>query len=205
MLSIGSLLAVVITLLPVVGLNKERLTPYIQDPFAVGNLQANVSWSYTECGWGIIYLIGIWVAAAMIRKDFRKGMIVLCLLQVMIIQVTVLHFTPKIEAYSQGAAIDYFKRFEGKDVYVQPLGYKSYANLFYTQKTAATDSNYYTYKLDSKGSQKEPIPNEAWLIGGKTDKPVYFISKIQDSAKYAKLPELIVTGSSNGFVFYKKK
>ncbi len=205
LLSIGSLLAVVITLLPVVGLNKERLTPYIQDPFAVGNLQANVSWSYTECGWGIIYLIGIWVAAAMIRKDFRKGMIVLCLLQVMIIQVTVLHFTPKIEAYSQGAAIDYFKRFEGKDVYVQPLGYKSYANLFYTQKTAATDSNYYTYKLDSKGSQKEPIPNEAWLIGGKTDKPVYFISKIQDSAKYAKLPELIVTGSSNGFVFYKKK
>ena len=205
LLTIGSLLALVITCLPLVGLNEDKLIPYINDKFAVGNLRADVPWSYAECLWGIIYLAGIWVAAALIRKDFRKGMLVLCILQVMIIQVTVLHFTPKIEAYSQRAAIDYFKSMEGKNVYVQPLGYKSYANLFYTQKTAATDSNYYTYKQDDKRMEKVPIANEAWLISGKTDKPVYFISKVQDSSKYAALPELTVTGSSNGFVFYKKK
>jgi hypothetical protein len=205
LLTIGSLLAIVITCLPLVGLNKDKLIPYINDKFAVGNLRANVAWSYTECLWGLLYLVGIWVAASVIRKNFRKGMILLCVLQVMIIQVTVLHFTPKIEAYSQRAAIDYFKSMEGKDVYVQPLGYKSYANLFYTQKTAATDSNYYTYKQDDKRMEKVPIANEAWLISGKTDKPVYFISKVQDSDKYAAFPEMMVTGSSNGFVFYKKK
>ncbi len=122
LLFIGSLLAVVIAALPVVGMNKEKLIPYIHDPFAVANLNANVPWSYAECAWGIIYLLGLWVAVFMMNKNFRKGMITLCIIQVVIIQVTVLHFTPKIEAYSQGAAIDYFKSFEGKDVYVQPAG-----------------------------------------------------------------------------------
>ena len=124
--------------------------------------------------------------------------------QLVIIQVTILHFTPKIEAYSQNAEINYFKSFAGLDVYVQPLGYKSYANLFYTDKTPNRDTTYNSFRTDREGRRLEPIPNEHWLLFGKTDRPVYCICKIQDSAKYTQRPMLTVTGSKNGYVFLKR-
>lgn len=190
MLFIGTIFALLITLLPVVGINKEKLIPYIDDPFAVGNLQANVPWSYSECLWGLLYLIAIWVCAFVIRKNFKKGMIALCIVQLIIIQVTVIHFTPKIEAYSQRAAIEYFQSFKGKDVYVQVLGYKSYAHLFYTQKQPSTNPNYH---------------NEQWLLAGPVDKPTYFICKITEADRFRAMPTLQEIGGKNGFVFFKRK
>ncbi|HXS37883.1 MAG TPA: glycosyltransferase family 39 protein [Flavipsychrobacter sp.] len=190
LLVIGSLVAIAITALPLVGIYKEKLIPYINDPFAVGNLQANVPWSYSECLWGIVYLIGIWVAVLLMKKSFRRGMIILCVLQILIIEVTVIHFTPKIEAYSQRAAIEYFQSFQGKNVYVHVLGYKSYAQLFYTQKQPSTNPNYY---------------NEQWLLTGKVDKPTYFICKIMNADKYKAMPQLQEIGEKNGFAFFKRR
>jgi hypothetical protein len=206
LLFFGSLLAIVIAALPLVGIYKDKLVRLIDDPFAVGNLQANVPWSYAECAWGIIYLIGIWVAVAMMKKNFQRGMIVLCVLQLVIIEVTVLHFTPKIEAISQRAAIEYFESFKDKDVYVHPLGYKSYAHLFYTDKKPSLNPNY-TIKggVDSAGNSYPPKVNEQWLLTGKLDKPAYFICKIMDEKKYDTMPQLQKTGSKNGFVFYMRK
>jgi 4-amino-4-deoxy-L-arabinose transferase-like glycosyltransferase len=204
LLFIGSLIAIIITALPLAGIYKEKLIPFIQDPFAVANFNANVSWSYTECAWGIIYLLGIWVAVILMNRNFRKGMTLLCLIQVIIIQVTVLHFTPKIEASTQRAAIDYFKSFAGQDVYVHPLNYMSYANLFYAEKRPATDSNYRHNKTDKKGRDLQPEANEHWLLYGKVDKPVYFICKIQDTQKFDTLKNLKQIGGSNGFVFLKR-
>jgi len=205
MLVIGSLLAVLITVLPIIGIDKEKLIPYIHDPFAVANLAAPVSWSYSECAWGIMYLSGIWISVLMMNKNFRNGMIALCILQIVIIQVTVLHFTPKIEAYTQGAAINYFEGFQGKDVYVHSLGYKSYANLFYTNKLPSSNTNYQAVRVDKKGRELQPEANEKWLLYGNVDKPVYFICKIQDSVKFAKVPTLVGIGSNDGFVFFKRK
>ncbi len=201
----GTIVALLITLLPVIGINKQKLIPYIQDPFAVGNFAADVSWSYTESIWGILYLLGIWIAVYAMKKDFVKGMMALCIIQLVTIQVTVLHFTPKIEAYSQRAAIEYFKSVKGKDVYMRPLGYMSYAHLFYTQKLPATDSNYYSFRLDSKGRKIAPIANQDWLLNGVLDKPAYFICKIQSKARFAALPQLEFIGEKNGFVFFKRK
>lgn len=187
---IGVVLAIAITCLPLVGLNKDILIPLIDDPFAVGNLQANVHWSIAEISWGLIYLAGIITAVVLMRKEFRKGVLVLCAVQVITIQVTVLHFTPKIEAISQRAAIEYFQSFIGKDVYVHVLGYKSYAHLFYTQKQPQTNNNY---------------DNEEWLLTGNIDKPAYFICKVMEADKYRSMPQLEETGSKNGFVFFKRK
>lgn len=201
---IGSLVAILITALPLAGIFKQKLIPYINDPFAVANFDANVSWSYVECLWGITYLVGIWVAIYLMRKNFRKGMILLCAVQLIVIEATVLHFTPKVEAFTQRAAIDYFQSFQGKDVYVQPLNYKSYANLFYAEKRPFTDSNYRHYRKDKAG-HATPEPNEQWLLHGQIDKPAYFICKIQDTGKYVTLPELQKIGGSNGFMFFRRK
>lgn len=201
--SVGSILALLITILPVVGINKDKLVPFIADKFAVGNLQANVQWSYFECLWGLAYLIGLWVAIGYLKRNTGKGLLLLVGVQVMMIQVTILHFTPKIEGYTQRAAIDFFESVAGKDVYVQPLGYRSYANLFYTRKNASTNPEYIYYRTDEKG-RKTPEANSHWLLYGKTDKPTYFICKINDSAEYAAKPQLKMLHSKNGFVFFKK-
>ena len=191
----GSLLGLLIMLLPVVGIYKQVLIPYIQDPFAVGNLQANVPWSYWECIWGGGYLVAIWIIILTIDRDFRKGIIALCAVQLVMIQVTVLHFTPKIEAYSQNAAIEFYKSFEGKDVYVHTLGFKSYAYLFYARKQPFASPQYiHDGQID-----------EQWLLTGKLDHPAYFVAKIQDAKQYMNLPQLEKTGEKNGFVFFRRK
>lgn len=190
LLVVGSLLGIAIAALPFVGIYKQKLIPYIEDKFAVGNLQAAVSWHWTEALWGLLYLVGIWVAVVLMRRNFRKGMIVLCAVQVLIIQVTVLHFTPKIEAYSQRAAIDFFKSLRGQDVYVQVLGYKSYAHLYYTEKQPPQNKNYY---------------NEDWLLNGPVDKPTYFVCKNIAADQYRIHPNLQLIGEQNGFVFFRRK
>jgi hypothetical protein len=205
LITIGSIVALLIAALPLVGLNKQKLIPLMEDPFAAGNLAANISWSSLECIWGILYLIGIWIAVMFMRKNFRNGMIALCLCQIIIIQVAVIHFTPKVEGYTQRAAIEYFQSFAGKDVYLKPLDYMSYAHLFYSGKTASQNQNYYTYKHNNKGEATSQEANEGWLLSGNIDKPTYFICKIQDKQKYLAMPQLEQTGEKNGFAFFRRK
>lgn len=187
----GVLLALVITLLPIVGLKKEKLISLFDDDFAVANLQAPVHWSYAECLYGILYLVGIIIAVIWIRKSFQKGILFLFGLQFLVIQVTLYHFVPKVEAYSQNAAVEFYKSFAGKDVYLQPLGFVSYGYLFYSQKMPSTNPEYYKTKKD-------------WMIHGKVDKPCYFIAKITSEKELSAEPNLQKIGSKNGYVFYRR-
>jgi hypothetical protein len=205
LLIIGSLLGIVITAIPLVGLYKDRIIPYIQDPFAAGNLQAAVSWHWAECLIGALYLVGIWVAVLLMKKHFKKGIMGLCAIQILMIQVTMLHFTPKVEAYSQRAAIEYFQAFAGKDVYVQVLGYKSYAHLFYSRKDKSTNPAYYRTAISAVGSSPVVEPNEDWLLYGQVDKPTYFVCKVSDAKAWRTVPMLEELGGRNGFVFFRRR
>lgn len=187
---IGILWALLLIALPIIGMYKGKLYPYIKDPFAVGNFQAQVNWSMLESCWGVILLIGMIIVVWNLKNNFRKSIGLLVCIQVVLIQITILHFTPKVEAFSQRAAIDYFKTFQGKEVYVQVLGYKSYAHLFYTQKKPPKNLN--SYHTD-------------WLLHGAVDLPTYFICKNIGAADYLKMPELEKIGEENGFVFFKRK
>ncbi len=201
---VGTLFGLLITLLPLVAMNKELIIPYIADPFAVANFRADVTWSYAACIPGIIYLASIFTTGRLLKKNPVRAIMISAGVHIIVIQSVMLYFTPRIEGYSQRAAINYFERFKGQDVYVHPLGYKSYANLFYTDKQPGGATAYKGMRRDKTG-RETPQPNEEWLIHGQTDKPAYFISKIQDSTKYNQIPELEQTGSSNGFIFFKKR
>lgn len=190
-LFIGLVLGIAISLLPLVGIYKADLIPHIGDKFARANLQADVPFSFGEMAYGIIYAILVVVAAVMLfNKKVKQGLLFLFVSTILMIQVTVVHFVPKVERFSQGAAIEYFESFVGKDVYVQPLSYHSYAHLYYTKKKPPTNPDY--YKKD-------------WLLEGPVDKPTYFICRIQDSDPWRAHPNLEVIGEKNGFVFFKRK
>jgi len=188
-LIVGIIWSIVLIALPLIGLFKDRFTPYIEDPFAVGNLEAQVNWSYFELIPGLIYLMLLIIIFIKLRRNTIFALGILLISQLLIIPVTILHFTPKIEAISQRAAIEFYSSFQGKQVLIKPLGFKSYAHLFYAKKSASVPS----------------ATDEDQLIHEPNSFPVYFISKIQDKPRYDTFPQLEVLGSKNGFVFYKKK
>jgi hypothetical protein len=98
--------------------------------------------------------------------------------------------TPKIEMLTQQAAIEFYQRLQGKDVYVTTLGFKSYAHFFYSDEQPWTNIN---------------CTNEDWLLKGDIDKPVYFVCKINHADEYEKqYPQLKELYRKNGFVFLER-
>ena len=172
-------------------MNIKVLIPYVNDKFAQGNMEAEVYWSGFESLIGIILAGLVFISL----KWFKEGKTLKAAVSLFSGTGFTIFFAaaiiaPKIERYSQGASIDFLKSKIGEDCYVQVLGYKSYAHLFYTQKQIPRNVNSY---------------NTDWLISGQIDKPVYFVSKIDRPENFENRPTLKELYRKNGFVFIKRE
>ena len=106
------------------------------------------------------------------------------------ITLTLWFLIGRIEGISQDAAMRFFERAEGQNVYVRTYGYHSYGPYFYTKKPAVTNPNQY---------------NDEWLLRGRIDKDVLFIRKASEEPTLLdSLPDVRKTGAENGFVFYRR-
>jgi hypothetical protein len=99
---------------------------------------------------------------------------------------------PKIEPFTQGAPIEFYKSLQKKECYVQPLGFKSYAHFFYTQRPENASSEH--LKLSGDDYQK-------WLLKGDIDLPAYFVCKKGNTKEYINIPGMIKLYEKNGYVF----
>ncbi len=180
---IGCTMAIALTAVPLVGQYATQIIPYIKDDFAVANLQAKVTWNGWEQYIGLSYLVGVVVLVWQHKIKELYLLTAICLFLYSAIVVR------KIEGYSQRAAISFYESLKGQDVYVEPIGFKSYAQLFYFQK-----------------QPNQPLRTEAYLLNEPhLDKPAYFVMKITaDSATKAN-PNLQLIKEENGFLFYKRK
>ncbi|WP_143305558.1 ArnT family glycosyltransferase [Chitinophaga vietnamensis] len=187
---LGALIALLLLAVPIIGMNVKRLIPYVKDQFAQGNLAANVVWTGWEGAVGIIMVITLIAGLILLRKRnywnaawtyFGGTAIVIFLAAAVIV--------PKVERYSQGAAIDFFEERQGENCYVTVLGYWSYAPFFYTMKEKPTNPNSY---------------DEKWLLAGDIDKPVYFVTKVDRVNDYAQYKDIKELYRKNGFVFLKR-
>lgn len=193
---IGSILAVAITLLPILGINLDAIAPYVKDQFALGNFHANVRWSYAELSFGIILFILIFLSSRLLRnKQIEKACFLLFATLSLYISVVVIHFTPKIEGYSQNAAIRFYESKVGEDCYIQVFGFKSYAHLFYSKKQIPSGAI-----LNIKQEDRAK-----WKLRGNIDKPVYFLTKNTHPSLENERYGIVKTGEKNGFVFYERR
>ncbi|RRA98821.1 ArnT family glycosyltransferase [Larkinella rosea] len=187
---IGGVLGLLITALPLVGMHAAELTPYIKDPFAVANLSAPVEWQGWEWAIGTAYGLVI-LALLVVRKNRPVGsMVTLFLATPVLLWFVLPAIIPKIERYTQGAVIDFYEAKQGQDIYIEPIGYKSYAHLFYFRKPPPTNPNSY---------------NEDWLINGPVDKPAFFVTRNFNLDQYRYNPNLEIIREEAGFVFLRRK
>jgi len=157
------------------------------DPFTLGALTAQVHWSRFDWVVGLFLIVGVAYASIQILKRETKGMLILHIISVLFISATLYIFTSRIEAYSQRAAIKFYESLKDEDVYVNTLGFKSYAHLFYTEKMPP----------DNPESD-----NMDWLMSDELDKDAYFVIKVNKRDAYLeRYPELEVLYEKNGFVF----
>lgn len=193
-LALGFVMGIVITAIPIFGLFKAKFIPLIKDQFAVANLQANVHWSGGEVIFGILYLLAVILGIVWLTKKlWLKGFVTIFGSNIIVIYLILQLFVPKIEQYTQGAPIAFYESLQDKDCYVHVLGFKSYADLFYTKKR---------YEQSSASKGIDPKDWEGWLLNGKIDKPAYFLAK--SHKKWRDHPNLRVIEDRNGFVFLRR-
>jgi 4-amino-4-deoxy-L-arabinose transferase-like glycosyltransferase len=178
---VGLLLAAVLTAVPLIGQNAGLIAPYIKDVFVQGNLQAPVYWA----GWE--FLIGAAFAAAVIYYLFTKKLHSLMAASLVTIMAYMAIVVPKIEGYTQATVIDFYVAKAGQKVYIETIGFKSYAHLLYFQKPAGG-----------------PTGDEL-MATKKLDRPAYIVMKadVKEELKYH--PNLILLKEENGFLFYKHR
>ena len=102
------------------GMDIDSIRPlFAQDPFAMPNLDADVTWT----GWET--LAGIWLAGILAfslcwlaGRDVRWGILTLFSGTALFVTLTLMFFINKIEGYSQRAAIEFFEERQGRTCYV---------------------------------------------------------------------------------------
>jgi len=183
----GTIFSFILFAVPLVFNNKEIVLPYITDPFAAACLNTYVNWSNLDYLAGLIYYISLIVAVIIIsRKRIFAGVMILFYATAFCLFFYLASVVPKIEKYTQAPAVNFYESLKGKDVYVRPVGFKSYAHFYYFGKMPRVVNE----------------PDENRLLYGKIDKPAYFVAKVTKRDFFDKIPECKLIGQEGGFLFY---
>jgi hypothetical protein len=175
----------------------DRFKPYllqpgkVKDQFARANLNAQVEWSGWEKLPGVLLLAGIIIFVLRANKNIRGALVALFITSLIGINLTILLITPKVEPYSQGAAIEFYESKQGQNVLVEPLRFKSYAHLFYTMRPPQFTRS---------------LADSIKRFNTHQELPVFYVGKIQNREENEReMPYLQFLYEKNGFVFYQRK
>ncbi|QQR85354.1 MAG: glycosyltransferase family 39 protein [Flavobacteriales bacterium] len=201
---LGNIVAVVVIVLPFAAMHIERFKPlFAADPFALGNLEADVHWTGLEALAGLV-LFGSLTAAHFLhqRARYRQSILVTFGGVVVFIWATLFFFINNIEGYSQRAAVEFFqghtegfsvsridklpKSHPGEPCWLLTKGYKSYVPEFY-------------------GRIKEAQPPEDVLYHGAIERPVYLSCKVTHVHEVEAIGTFTEVARKNGFVFYIRR
>jgi 4-amino-4-deoxy-L-arabinose transferase-like glycosyltransferase len=199
--AIGFSWAALFLALPIVGLMiaNNQLDParLAADPLVRATLTARVGWSPVDLIVGVAYLVAVLVAlAALARQNAERFALILFVATAIIVPLALARIASKIEGYTQATPIAFYESLRGCDCYVAPLGFKSYAHLFYVRTTP---------ERSARAPGIAPDRYEGWLLSGPIDRPAYFVSKLDKADRWRDQPGIEVIGERNGFVFFRRE
>jgi 4-amino-4-deoxy-L-arabinose transferase-like glycosyltransferase len=189
---------------------------WIKDPFAEASFKAGANWY----GWE--WIIGVMMFALTIygmwqyrKQQIPKSIYSMTIGGVVIITLACMLIVPRVENYTQNAAIEFWKSKAGQHVYVETLGYKSYAHFFYaeTKPDAVWLARFKQFLITQEETAKNTIigPEELrrrkhnWICTGDIDRPAYFICKnTYEAQALVDCPDLKKIGEKNGYIFWER-
>jgi 4-amino-4-deoxy-L-arabinose transferase-like glycosyltransferase len=158
-------------------------------PFAREALQRDVHWSGYEWIIGMFLMLGVIISSIQILRRNVSGLLILHLAVLLFSTASIYTFTERIEGYTQRSAIKFFQGLRGQDVYVNALGYKSFAHLFYFDKLPSTED-------DSRDR----------LMNDDLNRDAYFVMRVDKKESFLEsYPELEVLYEKDGYVFTVKR
>lgn len=187
---IGNVLAIVVVSLPFVMQHTDLFVNAIKDPFVRASFNVEVPWNGLEGLGGLILIVGLLIAHVLFSKArYQRGLIMLLTSTTLFTSITLLLLVPRIERYTQGPAIDFFKEHANERAYCTTKHYDSYADRFYSRKQPHNDPNL----ASTEYLMKQPI-----------DRPVYVVCKTEDEQAVSEVPGFRKIGSKGGYSFFVK-
>lgn len=181
---IGLLLSSILTLLPLIEQYKTKIIPLIKDTFVVNSLQIESPWEGHEFVIGLLFsIVLVFSVVLILQKRIATALKLIFIGNSFLIPLYLFIVAPKIERYSQGPAISFFKEMADKDIYIETLGHKSYAQYFYANTKF-----------------RNPTIDE--LLNNQQNKEVWFVAK--SNAEFPN-DKLEVIKRQGGFILLKKK
>lgn len=193
LLGMTLLLGTAFTLGGMLNVLKPHLLPLLkQDIFAHAMLSKEVAERPWEPLIGLMFMAGAGTALLLLRKsDVEKGIPLLfgtTFITVWLIGVVI---APKIEQYTQGDLVQFYRERSTEHCYLRPLHFHSYAHLFYGEATPDLDPN--SYEVN-------------WLALEAVDRPVYFIARNRDIHKvHYWFPHIQVTEERGPWVIMQRE
>lgn len=187
----GFLFSFLLAALPFVVTHQQFILPYLKDEFAKASLQVHVHWSGFESLTGVGYFMLVMISVYLFskRKNWR-ALLLLFYSTATCLFIYLITVVPKIEQYSQGPAIRFYETLAGKNVYVWPIGFKSYAQYFYAKKPE--EPKYGNNEVD-------------FLLTGSITRPAYFVVKITEKNFENRCKDCTLIKQEGGFKFYKRE
>ncbi|HLP94366.1 MAG TPA: hypothetical protein VK168_10040, partial [Saprospiraceae bacterium] len=188
---IGVLLGTVVAVLPWLGTHLDSIRPlFAKDPFAMANLDADVAWEWWQGLPGAVLAFGSILGGIYWARKQAWFTAKYVLAGGAVFTGGALLFTVcNIEGYSQRAAIEFYETKASQDCIIKPVGFKSYAHLFY-------------------GNKQDPGPDKTvddlpGMYYKKPPKPTYFVAKINKINPLQDFSHIHEIGRKNGFVFFE--
>lgn len=214
------ILGIVFIALPFIDVLKPYIinSGIIGDKFAIKNLEANGGWKGYEWIPGFVFLLGSLLLFIGIVRT-QKMRLVPLLFGVSLFTVFSLSvlLVPKVELYTQGAAIEFYKALKGKDCYLETSGFKSYAYLFYADKKPEQNTQEIN-EFAKRMARREEVEGEwdpatsyarysaNFMIDEKVSKTTYIVIKFMDEEFLLNArPKFKKLYAKNGFVFLRRE
>lgn len=196
--------------LPLFAVFKDKFLPLFKDPFAVaGFSDPDVTWGGWEPFIVLFFLAGLVLFIWNWKKgELLKGLMYKALGLSIALNLTMIFVVSKIEYYAQGPMIEFLQDMKGKEVYVHPVGFKSYAPYFYFEQTG--EINAFTKvreeKLNGELLTYTPMEKEvrSFLLYDPIEYDTWFITKI-NHIELDSMDHVNLEYTKGGFKFYKRE
>jgi hypothetical protein len=187
---LGSTFALAVGAAIWMGVYHIRLPFFGQDKFAAEALAAVVYWDIQELIMPVAFFVALLIGLILIsRKRIVGGLWTILIATCLFTNLMMALIVPRIEKYSQAALIEFLQGKKAEDCYIQVLGFKSYAQFYYSDKKEPKTAQ----ELDQN-----------YLLWGPTIKPVYIITRVNKLSDFYSPDKFQELYRKNGYVFFKK-